>query len=190
MVWAFLSTTVQLPATQRKVEGEERDIQLIYVNEANSCLAQGYCVHCSPRKESGAYHAPPPPPTHPPTHSPCRILAIFNGLGQKLGRPPFRGLKVLQLNLDSFCDHVQIFGAVIGHLEAEIDFWFFPRKWWKYRRAQIFGQSADILISRAGTTAGTVRERCRPYKLGGLSLQVTWGLHEREATSPEQELFS
>ncbi len=25
-VWAFLSTTVQLPATQRKVEGGERDI--------------------------------------------------------------------------------------------------------------------------------------------------------------------
>jgi hypothetical protein len=28
---------------------------------------------------------------------------------------------VLQLNLDSFCDHVGIFSAVIGHLEAEID---------------------------------------------------------------------
>jgi hypothetical protein len=26
-------------ATRRKVEGEERDIQLINVNEANSCLA-------------------------------------------------------------------------------------------------------------------------------------------------------
>jgi hypothetical protein len=51
-------------------------------------------------------------------------------------------------------------------------------------RPQIFGQSADIL-----TTAGTVRERRRPYKLGGLSAQVTWGLHEREATSPERELF-
>jgi hypothetical protein len=56
----FLSTTVQLPATQRKVEGEERDIHLINVNEANSCLAQGYYVHYSPRKESGAYRAPPP----------------------------------------------------------------------------------------------------------------------------------
>jgi hypothetical protein len=33
---------------------------------------------------------------------------------------------VLQLNLDSFCDHVQILGAVIGHLEAEIDFDFSP----------------------------------------------------------------
>ncbi len=27
------------PATQRKVEGEERDIQLINMNEASSCLA-------------------------------------------------------------------------------------------------------------------------------------------------------
>jgi hypothetical protein len=35
-------------------------------------------------------------------------------------------------------------------------------------RPQIFGQSADILTSRAGTTAVTVRERRRPYKLGGL----------------------
>ena len=37
----FLSTTVQLPATHRKVEGGERDIQLVHVNEANSCLARG-----------------------------------------------------------------------------------------------------------------------------------------------------
>ena len=39
MVWAFLSTTVQLPATKRKVEGEERETQLIEVNEASSCIA-------------------------------------------------------------------------------------------------------------------------------------------------------
>jgi hypothetical protein len=35
----ILSTTVQLPATHWKVEGGERDIQLVHVNEANSCLA-------------------------------------------------------------------------------------------------------------------------------------------------------
>jgi hypothetical protein len=40
-------------------------------------------------------------------------------------------------------------------------------------RPQIFGQSADILASRAGTAAGTVRERRLPYKLGGLSAQIT-----------------
>ncbi len=42
------------------MEGGERDIQLINVNGANSCLAKGYCVHYSWRKESGAYQAPPP----------------------------------------------------------------------------------------------------------------------------------
>ncbi len=64
MVWAFLSTTVQLPATQRKVEGEERDIQLIHVNEANSCLAQGYWV---PAQGEWCLSNPPPPsPTHIP----------------------------------------------------------------------------------------------------------------------------
>ena len=40
-------------------------------------------------------------------------------------------------------------------------------------RLQIFGQDADILAGRAGTTAGTVRERPRPYKLGGLGAQIT-----------------
>ncbi len=73
---------------------------------------------CSLRKESGAYQGPPPPPTY----SPLQDLAISGDLGQNRGRPPFRSLKALQLNLDSNCDHVRIFGAVIGHLEAEIDF--------------------------------------------------------------------
>ncbi len=56
MVWSFLSTTVQLPATQRKVEGEEREIQLVHVNEANEATA---CI-ASSRRESGAYQTPPP----------------------------------------------------------------------------------------------------------------------------------
>jgi hypothetical protein len=113
------------PATQRKVEGEERDIQLINMNEASSCLAWGYWVPHSPRKESSAYQGLPPHPHTP--HG--RIIAVFSDLGQNRGRPPFRSLEVLQLNLDSNCDHVQIFGAVIGHLEAEIDFWIFHWKW-------------------------------------------------------------
>ena len=40
----------------------------------------------------------------------------------------------------------------------------FPQKMVKMR-PQIFGQGADILTGRASTTAGTVRERRRPYKL-------------------------
>ncbi len=38
---------------------------------------------------------------------------------------------------------------------------------------QIFGQDANILASRASTTAGTVRQRRRPYKLGGLGADLT-----------------
>ncbi len=187
---------------ERRYEKERHSVKL---HACKLHLVQGrICSHLSLPSPSPPSHPPPinaireascvyfPPPS-PTTYSPLlkiRKLAISGDLGQKRGRPLFRGSKVLQLNLDSFCDHVWIFGAVIGHLKAEIDFWLFPRKRWKYRREQIFGQSADILTSRAGTTAGTVRERRRPYKLGGLSLQVTWGLHEREATSPERELFS
>jgi hypothetical protein len=39
-------------------------------------------------------------------------------------------------------------------------------------RPQTFGQDADILVSRAGTTA-TVRERRRPYKLDSLDADFT-----------------
>ncbi len=77
------------------------------------------------------------PPPSPPLYSRtphCWNWTIFSDLGQKRGRPPFRGLKVLRLNLDSFCDYVRILSAVIGHLWAEIDFWFFLRKWWTERR--------------------------------------------------------
>ncbi len=55
---------------------------------------------------------------------------------------------------------------------------------------QIFGQGTDILTGRASTTAGTVRERRRPYKLGRLGADFTWGLHGGETTPPERELFS
>ncbi len=81
---------------------------------------------CSPCKESGAYQGPLPPPTYSPV--PIGFIAVFSDLGQMRGRPPFRSLKVLQLNLDSYCDHVRIFGAVIGNLEAEIDFFEFPQE--------------------------------------------------------------
>ncbi len=57
-------------------------------------------------------------------------------------------------------------------------------------RPRIFGQDANILAGRAGTTAGTVRQRRRPYKLGSLGIDPTSGLHGGETTSPERELFS
>jgi hypothetical protein len=49
-------------ATQRKVEGEERDIQLINMNEASSCLAWTGCLTARARRV-GLIKAPPPP-TH------------------------------------------------------------------------------------------------------------------------------
>ena len=47
------------------------------------------------------------------------------------------------------------------------------RKFPEYTRPQIFGLDADILTSRASTTAGTVRERRPPYKLRGLGADFT-----------------
>ncbi len=58
MVWSFLSTTVQLHATHRKVEGGERDTQLVHANEANSCLARGYCMS---QAEQGEQRLSSPP---------------------------------------------------------------------------------------------------------------------------------
>ena len=50
----------------------------------------------------------------------------------------------------------------------------FPRKKVKiFAAAKIYGQGANILAGRAGTTAGTVRQRRRPYKLGGLGADLT-----------------
>jgi hypothetical protein len=64
---SILSITVLLPATQRQVEGEERDIELVHVNEANSCLARGYCVYCKlAQGEWCLSNLPPPPLSHSP----------------------------------------------------------------------------------------------------------------------------
>ncbi len=103
------------------------------------------CTHVESKQLQG--HPPPPLPLsipsadairgsqpmstplpHPRTPH-CRFIAIFSDLGQKRGQPPFRSSKVLQLSLDSYCDYVRVFSAVIGRLEAKIDFWIFLRKW-------------------------------------------------------------
>ncbi len=58
---------------------------------------------------------------------------------------------------------------------SRVRFLIFPRKKVKiqYMRPRIFGQDANILAGRAGTTAGTVRQRRRPYKLGSLGVDPT-----------------
>ncbi len=60
---------------------------------------------------------------------------------------------------------------------SQVRFLIFPRKKVKIFAAAIIGQGANILAGRAGTTAGTVRQRRRPYKLGGL------GAHLNESSS-------
>ncbi len=55
MVCSFLSTTAQLHATHtvEKVEGGERDTQLVHVNEATAVQPEATACH-RPRKESGS----------------------------------------------------------------------------------------------------------------------------------------
>ncbi len=115
----------------------------------------GYVIRIGWRETPPPSHSPPPPPTH----SPWLKYVIFRVFGQKWGRPLFRGSKVLQQNSDSFCDYVRIWMEVKGHLWAELGFWFFPEKRWKYSlprtfdRARIFRQVVPV------QQAGRVRQR-------------------------------
>jgi hypothetical protein len=54
--------------------------------------------------------------------------------------------------LDSNSDHVGIFGAVIGNLEAEIGFFDFSQELVKICAGAENRASAEILTGRAGTT--------------------------------------
>ncbi len=105
----------------------------------------------------------------------CDFQGVFS---QKWGQPLFRGSKVLQLNSDSFCDHVRIWMEVIGHLWAELGFWFFPEKRWEYSRPRTFDRARIFRQVVPVQQAGTVRQRRRPYKLGGLRadshLRTAW----------------
>jgi hypothetical protein len=74
------------------------------------------------------------------------------------------------LNSDSFCDSIRIWMEVIGHLWAELGFWFFSEKRVKISaaaniwRARTFRQVVPV------QQAGTVRQRPRPYTVGAESL--------------------
>ena len=56
---------------------------------------------------------------------------------------------------------------VIGHLWAELGFWFFPEKRWKYSRPRTFDRARIFRQVVPVQQAGTVRQRRRPYKLSG-----------------------
>ena len=120
---------------RKRLLQQNGDMRKRHLHACKLHLEQGHIYsHLSPPhppltdaiREAGWLCFLPPPPL--PTHSPCWIYVIFSILGQKRGWPLFRCSKVLQLNSDSFCDYVRIWSAVIGHLEAEIGFWFFPQE--------------------------------------------------------------
>ena len=76
-------------------------------------------------------------------------------------RPRPRGPKGAHLKEETKMNNFLLHSSLIGVLGAEEAVPKDRRKFPEYRRPQIFGQSADILTSRASTTAGTVRERVR-----------------------------
>jgi hypothetical protein len=61
------------------MEGGERDTQLVHVNEANSCLARGYCVSQATQGEQRL--SSPPPPTHA---LPMAEICDFQGFWPKV----------------------------------------------------------------------------------------------------------
>jgi hypothetical protein len=76
--------------------------------------------------------------------------------------------------MNSFLLHSSLIRVLGAEQSAPKD----QRKFPEYSRPRTFGQDANILAGRAGTTAGTVRQRRRPYKLGGLRadshLRTAW----------------
>ena len=56
---------------------------------------------------------------------------------------------------------------------SRVRFLIFPRKKVKMYAAANIWTGREYLASRAGTTAGTVRQRRRLYKLGGLGVDPT-----------------
>ncbi len=56
---------------------------------------------------------------------------------------------------------------------SRVRFFIFPQEKVEIYAAVDIWTGRRYLASRAGTTAGTVREGRRPYKLGGLSAHIT-----------------
>ncbi len=152
MVWAFLSTTVHLHATHRKVEGGERDTQLVHVNGANSCFARGYCVSQAAQGERRLSSPPLPLQQCPPPlfklnlcdfqHSQpkartafiCKLKSVAAKFGQLLW---------LCTNLN-WSDRT---------LMSRVRFLIFPRKKVEIFAAANIWQGANILAGCAGTTS-------------------------------------
>ena len=120
-------------------------------------MAWGNCVSQAAQAE-WCYQGTPPLFI---VHSHGQKSVIF----RKVWQPLFRDPEVMQLNSDSFCDSVQTWMEVIGHLWAELGFWLFSKK-----RVRM-SAAADILAYFWQVVpvqqAVPVRQRRRPYKLSG-----------------------
>ena len=76
-------------------------------------------------------------------------------------RPRPRGPKGAHLKEETKMNKLLLHSSLIRVLGAEQSAPKDRQKFPEYTRTQIFGLDADILTSRASTTAGTVRERVR-----------------------------
>jgi hypothetical protein len=108
----------------------------------------------------------PPPPFTTAQHMARDVICLSvvdprPFFGQTSQRPHPRGPKGAHLKEETKMNNSLLHSSLIGALGAEQSAPKDRQKFPEYRRAQIFGQRADILTSRASTTAGTVRERVR-----------------------------
>ncbi len=167
VVWSFLSTTAQLYATHRR-GGRRRKRHFSSTQEwGHSGMAWGNCVSQAAQAEWCYQDIPPPP------HSTFSWTEISDFQEKRLKgmKPLFRDPEVMQLNLDGFCDSIQTWMEVIGHLWAELGFCLFLRKRVRMSAAAYISRDADILACFGQVVpvqpAVPVRQTRCPYKLSG-----------------------
>ena len=98
----------------------------------------------------------------------------------------------MQLNSDSFCDSIQTWMEVIGHLWAELGFWLSSGKRVKMSAAADISKGADILAyfdksCRYNKPCQYGRDAAH-ISWADLWADSTWGLHGGEATPSERDL--
>jgi hypothetical protein len=129
------------------------------------CLFTSYQGrHASPEAVLGAAHTPPPPPLH--NSSAWLVMPPVSLLILRQPRPFRRSssratLKGAHLKEETKMNNFLLHSSLIRVLGAEQWAPKDRRKFPEDMRPRIFGLDADILTSRASTTAGTVRERVR-----------------------------
>ncbi len=89
----------------------------------------------------------------------------------------------MQLNSDSFCDSIQTWMEVIGHLWAELGFWFSWKKGSKCQRPRTFeGRGHFDRSCRYNKPCQYGRDAAH-ISWADLWADSTWGLHGGEATA-------